>query len=242
MRTLNLKSGLASGVAVAALALFPLAAAAAGPGTATSNLTNVTDGYTADSTSTAEAQTTAQFVVAPGSLTLNSVPNIALSNTNVKDIATGNTSLPLSSSTVTGATTYDGDGNGTLAVNDYRGSHAGWTLTVGMGPFSSGSSTVSSATLNLVTSKPTTDNSATSAPVALNIPQSTVTSGWITNPQTLWAAAANTGEGSNTASATETSSLSVAKQPLISAGTYSATLYWALQNAPTAAPASTTTP
>ncbi|KRO26632.1 extracellular protein [Lactiplantibacillus fabifermentans DSM 21115] len=240
---MNLKSGLASGVAVAALALFPLAVAAAGPGTATSNLTNVTDGYAADSTSTAEAQTTAQFVVAPGSLTLNSVPNIALSNTNVKDIATAATTLPLSSSsTVTGATTYDGDGNGTLTVNDYRGSHAGWTLTVGMGPFSSGSSTVSSATLNLVTSKPTTDNASTSAPVALNIPQSTVTSGWITNPQTLWAAAANTGEGQNTASTTEASSLAVAKQPLISAGTYSATLYWALQNAPTAAPASTTTP
>ena len=242
MRTLNLKSGLASGVAVAALALFPLAAAAAGPGTATSNLTNVTDGYTADSTSTAEAQTTAQFVVAPGSLTLNSVPNIALSNTNVKDIATAATSLPLTNSTVTGATTYDGDGNGTLAISDYRGNHAGWTLTVGMGPFSSGASTVTSATLDLVTNKTATDNSATSAPTTLNIPQSTVTSGWITNPQTLWEAAANTGEGENTASATTTSALAVAKQPLISAGTYSATLYWALQNAPTAAPASTATP
>jgi len=57
MRALKLLSGVGATVAIAAavLAFNPLVAGASGPGTATSNLTNVSDGYVADSTGNAEA-------------------------------------------------------------------------------------------------------------------------------------------------------------------------------------------
>ncbi|MFC6180120.1 WxL domain-containing protein [Lactiplantibacillus daowaiensis] len=246
MRATKLMSGLSSGVALAVLALTPLFASAAtttttGPGTSSSNLTTVSDGYAATSTGNAEAQTNAEFTVSPGSLTLNQVPNIALGSVSVKSIATGSPNLPLVAGNTTGGAGYDGNGNSDVNVTDYRGDHAGWTLTVGMGPFTSGTATVSSASLALDVSKGATDNTSTSAPMTLNLTQGTTTSGWISSPQTVWNADANTGEGSNTATAEPTSSLTLGKQPTITAGTYDATLYWALQNAPAAAPASSTT-
>jgi len=237
MRAKKLMSGLTGGIAMAALALTPVAAMAAGPGTATNNLTTVSTGYVADDTGNAEAQSNAQFAVAPGSLTLNTVPNIQLGSVGVKSIATGSSLLPLVSGDTTGGSGYDGSGDGSLNVTDYRGNHAGWSLTVGMGPFTSGNSTVTSASLALDATAGDMDNTATAAPVALSLPQSTTTSGWISSPQTLWTADTNTGEGNNSASLSSKTALSVGKQATITAGTYTATMYWALQNAP-----ATTTP
>jgi len=238
MHVVKMKSGLSGGVTVLALALMPLGALAAGPGTASSNLTTVTPGYTADGTGNAQALSNAQFTVMPGDLTLNAVPNLLLSNTNVKNIATGDTALNVTSDNTSGGAGYDGNGTGALNVSDYRGDHAGWALTVGMGPFTASSATIDSATLNLNMTKGAVDNSATTAPQTLSLTQANVTNGWVVSPQTLWTAAAQTGEGSNVASTANTSSLQVAKQPTVSQGVYTATLYWALQNAPTAPKAS----
>ncbi|WP_048000006.1 WxL domain-containing protein [Lactiplantibacillus herbarum] len=238
MRVFKMKSGLSGGVALLSLALMPLGALAAGPGTASSNLTTVTPGYTADSTGNAQALSNAQFTVMPGDLTLNAVPNLLLSNTNVKNIATGDTTLNVTSDNTAGGAGYDGNGSGNLNVSDYRGDHAGWALTVGMGPFTASSATIDSATLNLNMAKGAVDNNATTAPQTLSLTQADVTNGWVASPQTLWTAAAQTGEGSNVASTANTSSLQVAKQPTVSQGVYTATLYWALQNAPTAPKAS----
>lgn len=237
MRTFKLMTGLSGGATLLSLALMPLAALAAGPGTASNNLTTVSSGYVADSTGNAEALSNAQFTVTPGELTLDAVPNIALSSTNVKNIASAATTLNATSSNTSGGSGYDGNGSGNLNVSDFRGNHAGWTLTVGMGPFSSGAAKVDSATLNLNMTKGNADNANTAAPTALSLNQSEVTNGWVASPQTLWNAAADSGEGSNTATTATSSSLQVGKQSNISAGTYTATLYWTLQNAPAAAAA-----
>ena len=236
MRSFKLISSLSSTLTIALLALTPVAAAAAttGPGTTTNNLTTVSNGYVADGTGSAEASSNAQFTVAPGSLTLNQVPNIALGSVNVKSIATADTTLPVTSGTTTGGTTYDGNNTGALSVSDYRGDHAGWTLTVGMGPFTSGTDTVTTAQLDLNQTLGSVDNTTTAAPIDLTLSQGTVTNGWISNPETAWLAEANSGEGANTATTASSSKLTISKQPLISAGTYTATLYWALQNAPVA--------
>lgn len=237
MRTFKIMTGLSGGVTLLSLALMPIAALAAGPGTAQGNLTTVSAGYVADSTGSAEALSNAQFTVMPGELTLDAVPNIALGSTNVKDIASASTTLNATSGNTSGGAGYDGNGSGSLDVSDYRGNHAGWTLTVGMGPFSSGPAKVDTATLNLNMAKSSVDNSSTAAPTALSLSQTEVTNGWVASPQTLWNAAADSGEGANTATTTTSSSLEVGKQANISAGTYTATLYWTLQNAPAAAAA-----
>ena len=239
MRPFKMITQLSSAAALLVLGLTPVTALAAGPGTSSSNLTTVTTGYASDATGSAEAQSNEQFTVAPGALTLNSVPNILLSSTGVQNIATADTTLNVNNGNTNGGEAYDGNGSGKLDVSDYRGNHAGWTLTVGMGPFTSGPATVNSATLNLTTNKGTVDNTATAAPTALSLTPSTLTTGWVTSPQTIWAAPVNTGEGDNSATTATSSSLVVGKQPTISSGTYSATLYWALQDAPTAAPATT---
>ncbi|MFB9769414.1 WxL domain-containing protein [Lactiplantibacillus modestisalitolerans] len=239
MQKVKIFSGLASSATLLTLALFPLGALAAGPGTASDNLTTITGGYAADETSNGQAQSNAQFEVTPGALTLNAVPNILLNNTGVENIASQDTSLTAATGNTSGGSGYDGNGTGSLSVSDYRGNHAGWSLTVGLGNFTAAdSSTVTSAVLNLNATKGTVDNTATSNPTSVKLSQSTVAPGaWVTSPQTIWDASAASGEGQNTATTTG-SSLDVSKQPTISSGTYTATLYWALQNAPAATPAS----
>lgn len=236
MRARKLLSGLGTSfaVAAAALALSPLAAGASGPGTATSNLTNVSDGYTADSSGNAQATSNAEFTVTPGTLSLNQVPNIVLSSVSVKEIASADTTAKVSSGAPTSGTAYDGNNTGTLNITDYRGNNAGWSLTVGMSPFTSGKSEITSATLNLDQTPGTLDNSSTAAPKSIKLSQSAVANGWISSPLLLWSAAADTGEGNNTATTATSSNLLVKQQANVVAGTYDATLYWALQNAPAA--------
>lgn len=236
MRVMKLVSGIGGSVAITmlALALTPLVALASGPGTSTSNLTNVSSGYVADSTGGAEAMSNAEFTVTPGPLSLNQVPNIVFGSVSVKDVASADTSAPLSTGTPTGGTGYDGNNNGTLNVTDYRGDHDGWSLTVGMSPFTSGANSITNAQLTLDETAGTLDNTATAAPMSLTLPQSAVTNDWISSPKTLWTAAADSGEGSNSATTAASSKLTITKQPDVSAGTYNATLYWALQNAPAA--------
>ncbi|UIF29849.1 WxL domain-containing protein [Levilactobacillus brevis] len=232
------RAGSSLAVVALVLGLSPLVVKAAGPGTATSNLTTVSTGYVADGTSNAEAMSNAEFSVTPGMLTLNAVPNVFLGSTTVKDVATDGAKLPIATGSTTGGTGYDGNNTGALNVTDYRGDHAGWSLTVGMGPFTSGTSTVDSATLALDFTPEAMDNTATAAPTSVALTQGTVTNGWITSPSTLWTAAAKSGEGSNSATTNAQTNLTIGKQNTISAGTYDATLYWALQDAPTATPAS----
>lgn len=236
MRVMKLVSGVGSGVVITmlALALTPLVAFAAGPGTASSNLTNVSGGYVADSTGSAQAMSNAEFTITPGPLSLNQVPNIVFGSVSVKDVSSANTNIPISTGAPTGGTGFDGNNNGALNITDYRGNHDGWSLTVGMSPFTSGANNITEAQLTLDETAGTLDNSATAAPLSLTLPQSTVTNGWISSPKTLWNAAAKSGEGSNSATTAASSKLTITKQPDVSAGTYNATLYWALQNAPAA--------
>jgi len=238
MRITKLMRGVTGTAAVAlvALTMVPAVALASGPGTASSNLTTVSDGYVADSTGNAQATSDAEFTVTAGALSLNQVPNIMLGSTTVKDIATGpTTTLNVTTGAPTAGTAYDGNNEGALNVTDFRGDNSGWSLTVGMSPFTSSTkATITDATLSLDQTTGTMDNTATAVPNSLKLTQSTVTNGWITSPQTLWDAAANTGQGTNSATTAASSNLAIGKQSNVVAGTYDATLYWALQNAPAA--------
>jgi len=62
----------------------------------------------------------AEFTVTPGTLSLNQVPNIMLGTVSVKDIATANTTVPVTSGAPTSGTAYDGNNTGTLNVTDFR--------------------------------------------------------------------------------------------------------------------------
>ncbi len=223
------------------LGLSPVVANAAGPGTATSNLTTVSTGYEATATSNAEAMSNAQFSVTPGMLTLNAVPNLLLSNASISGLTSGTSTLKLAAGSTTGGEGYDGNNTGNLNITDYRGSHAGWSLTVGMGPFTSltGSETISDTTLNLSMTPENMANTATPAPTNVALSGGAITNDWISNPSTLWTAPAQSGEGSNSATTNANTDLTIGQQPAsVSSGTYDATLFWALQAAPTATPAS----
>ncbi len=230
-----------SSLAVVALALglSPVIANAAGPGTATSNLTTVSTGYVANATSNAEATSNAQFSVTPGMLTLNDVPNILLSNTSISDLANADAKLQLASGPTVGGVAYDGNNSGNLNITDYRGSHAGWSLTVGMSPFTSltSAATITGTTMNLAFTPNSLANTETPDPTTVALTPGTVTGGWISNPTTLWNAPANTGEGSNSATLNNNTSLNIGKT-LATSGTYDSTLFWALQDAPVATVAS----
>ncbi|TGD19038.1 cell surface protein [Levilactobacillus suantsaiihabitans] len=232
------RAGSSLAVIALALGLSPMVANAAGPGTESSNLTTVSTGYAATATSNAEAMSNAQFSVTGGMLTLNAVPNVLLSSTTVNDLQQTTQTLKMASGSTTVGTGYDGNNNGNLNVSDYRGTHAGWSLTVGMGPFtllSGSASAITNSSLNLFFTQGASDNTETPAPNAVALPQGTVTNDWIANPETVWNAPAQTGEGSNTATLnSDETDLQIGKQSNVSAGTYDSTLYWALQDAPTA--------
>ncbi len=101
-----------------------------------------------------EKVSTAEFTVEPGDgsegggeaggLTLDKVPDLKFAGTSVKDVATGNVELKLTSGTVTnddtvtskGKTAKNGDSDLKLQVSDFRGDYSGWNLRASLGDFS----------------------------------------------------------------------------------------------------------
>ena len=113
--------------------------AASGPGNATNNLTNVSEGYEVSDVNTpASADSTAQFDVEAGTLSLLAVPNLHFESKSVADLIHGEQTLNLDTEAVapnTNSPAFDGNNNESIKVQDYRGTNGGWQLTAKLGDF-----------------------------------------------------------------------------------------------------------
>ncbi|GEK29218.1 WxL domain-containing protein [Furfurilactobacillus siliginis] len=216
-----------------------------GPGTATDNISSTTTvgkGFIADgtdATSAAVGRSTAEFQVAPGDLTLDAVPNLKFAGTNVSDIIKDDTTLNYVSGSVNANENYDGNSKAALSVTDFTGSSNGWHVLASLGQFSnSAKGTITDASLTLAPNTTTSDS-------GLNKPGSVTLAATAANDankgvqeNSVWQASAGKGQGQNTTTYnTDATKLLVKKQTAVQPGTYQATLYWSLVNAPTAMPA-----
>lgn len=113
--------------------------AASGPGDATNNLTNVSEGYEVSDVNTpASADSTAQFDVKAGTLALLAVPNLHFESKSVADLIHSEQTLRLDSAAVapnTNSPAFDGNNDESIKVQDYRGTNGGWQLTAKLGDF-----------------------------------------------------------------------------------------------------------
>lgn len=115
------------------------AAESSGPGDGTTNLsTTQSTGFTVDSvTGKAEADSTAEVVVNPGTLSLYKVPNLNFGSVDVQKLIGGGDTLALKNGALSSdAKTFDGDSEQIIGVQDYRGTNAGWVLTASLSNFS----------------------------------------------------------------------------------------------------------
>lgn len=204
---------------IKALSLSAAALVAVMVGGASVNAAETTD-------STLEKSSIAEFKVKPGELTLDEVPNMHFEPTTVKDIATTGATLAYKDSTLTQKidsegnasvpATSDGNSKGFIQVSDFRGTKAGWKLSVALGDFTNGKDTLTGTTLSLVTGKQISvlgdDGSylvydATKAP--------------------------NKGVAVNRFNVDSNSKLTIPQNENVKAGTYQADLTWTLANTAT---------
>lgn len=199
-----------------------MAATGNGAGTSENNISAGTDGegYVSDDTSSAKANSTAEFTVEDGFLTLDAVPDLNFEKTEREVLKTDkvlhlDTENPF---VVSEANTYDGTTSsekGKIVVSDYRTTHDEWTLTAKLGEFTgSKDSSITSATLNLVL--PTT-----SASIAAGGDYTTVTAD---NVESDGAKEYSVASGENG------TSLTLGTGSKLEKGTYHAELNWQLVN------------
>lgn len=188
-------------------------------------------------TGPATGSTIAEFKVNPGdgttpptgdhgtgdnaNLWLVKAPDLLFEDATVGQLIAGDT-LPFKSGE-TGKKTTDAAENQTrdLAITDNRGSGAGWTLTASVGE-PTDTKTNLTGTLNLGFTGATSAVPGTAAPQVAALS----TDG---TAATVWAAAAQTGQGANTAKVdAATTSFKINGDPTVTAGTYDATVTWTL--------------
>lgn len=133
----------------------------AGPGTSTANLSGNTtisasQPFFAADGAAAKANTTAQFNVQGGYLSLVAVPDLNFGTVNANTVVNGGTQAlkdnKVDTGSSKGSTAFDGNASGQLIVSDMRGTAAGWKLNAAMSPtFKSadGSSSLNGITLGL---------------------------------------------------------------------------------------------
>ncbi|MFZ8764718.1 WxL domain-containing protein [Enterococcus diestrammenae] len=176
-------------------------------------------------TTTGKANSTAEFEVTPGDLTLDAVPDMNFGTASVKDIATNGITLTYASGDLTGEASNDGNNKGIIRVSDFRGSGTGWKLSVGLGNFTSGSTNILSG-VTLTVNAPKAEGVTTDAASTTVTPE---------NASSVVTAEASEGMGENTytiSSDTKDTTLTIDKNPTIKAGTYQADLTWTLANTP----------
>ena len=196
----------------------------AGPGNATTNLTNVSSGFElADGSSSIAANSTAQFDLTAGTLALYAVPNLHFQSGSIEKLISGAVTLNFDTEKVTpDDQNFDGNNFQQLVVEDYRGTNAGWQVTANLGAFS-GKKAITADQITLdgpVGGSNTTNVSFTNANFAgtnatvLNAPQDAGSG--LTNVEVV--------EGE----------LVLPEDNAALAGTYQATVNWALVTAPSA--------
>lgn len=161
-------------------------------------------------------------------LWLVKAPDVHFASVKLADLIKGNVTTDWDSNTVTNQT---GDkpenADGALQVSDLRGTSAGWNLTASVDQPTNGTTPLN-GTLVLGFNNAVADNlTATPATGA-----SLSTDG---TPATIWSAAANSGQGDNTAAIdTAATKFTLNKDAAASKGVYDATVTWTLMSGPAA--------
>lgn len=206
-----------------------------GPGNAESSLSTTPSAEFSlkadDTTSTAEADTTAQVDILAGNLSLKAVPNLNFGQKTVQEFIDGQNTFGLNDAAITGEKPgYDGNSNKLIQVEDYRGSNNGWNLTASLDNFT-GPVKITPTGLSLKGNIDGTNLKGT-----FDI-QNIVGSG-----TTVIDATAATGAGSTTATLSD-ATLTLPENKAPKAGTYQAKVVWTLSSvAPTPAPEEVGTP
>ena len=215
-------------LAIAALASgAPVAVGAevnAGPGNATTNLTNVSGGFElADGSSSIAANSTAQFDLTAGTLALDAVPNLHFKSGSIENLISGEVTLKFDTEKVTpDDQNFDGNNFQQIVVHDYRGTNAGWQVTANLGAFS-GKKTITAKNItldgpvggsNIANVSFTGANFAGTTATLLDAPQDAGSG--ITNTEIV------------------VGDLVLPEDNAALAGTYQATVNWALVTAPSA--------
>ncbi|MBO1304897.1 WxL domain-containing protein [Enterococcus sp. 669A] len=189
----------------------------------TASAATITNG-TATSDTPAQGNSTAEFTIDAGKLSLDKVSDLKFSkngtNPTIEDF-TDDQKLTLDGTKIT---------DNQASVSDYRGSHDGWKLAVNMTPFSNGKDTISGNTLTLTAKSDSSNGVAveTTPPVTTDITDNGKDNIFIT-------AAPDKGTFSNIFALG--GELNVPANPSIQAGTYTSTLTWTLSATAQAQPA-----
>lgn len=134
------------GILLATMLAAPVVADTIGPGTADANLSGNTDTivsaeqtvFTANDAQTARANSTAQFTVKAGQLTLVAVPNLNFGDVEAATIVNGGKQSLVDNTVDNGSSkgqsAFDGNNAGKLIVSDMRGTGKGWSLSASMNP------------------------------------------------------------------------------------------------------------
>lgn len=215
------------------------AATGSGSGTTDNNIADGSTGAGFVAEDSASAKSTAEFAVTAGKLTLDAVPDMHFKSTTVKSIATAGSNgvvLAYQNGTVTkkinstgievDKDTFDGNHKGLIRVSDFRGTGAGWNLSVSLGQFKNGNDEESDYTLKGTTLKfSAITNSDVEVPAAI-----TVESG-ATTAVPVATADVKTGMDINDFTIdSEKTTLTIAKNADVQKGTYQADLTWTLAN------------
>ena len=207
------------------------AAEGSGAGTADNNISQgvAENGFEVTDTTSAKANSTAEFTVEAGKLTLDAVPDMQFGATSVKKIIEGNVALPYLNGDVSDAkTTHDGNKTGLVRVSDFRGSDAGWSLSLKLGQFTNindkTQAPFTGITMDLGVT-PTKDTTLVNTKTGLEPGQSFELAATNADKQ-------GSGQNDFTVDATKTK-LSIAQNENVKAGTYQADLTWTLANTAT---------
>lgn len=167
-----------------------------------------------------QKKSTTSLTLEDGGLTLSNQAGFSFGSKSIAEIIKGATTLKLSSETP-------------LTIQDYHGTHEGWTLSVAMSKLTTtdGKKTIAQPTLTIIPTISTKDSQR------LNDPSKTVVLPPIANNEgnaehfgtqkTVLHAAENSGEGDTQLRFTDTT-ITIPKQYDISKGNYSADLQWTL--------------
>ncbi|MHA3067334.1 WxL domain-containing protein [Lacticaseibacillus saniviri] len=233
-----------------------------GPGTTATNISTATtigEGFASKENAPASANSTAEFTVTPGALTLDRVPDfnfgdIGTSQLVKKSLKTSNLDFSSNNAktggTSKGKTAFDGNSAGELQLTDYRGTNAGWVVYGQISPFtvveptSPAKDGTTSTKTSMLTGKLTL-NSMTPAEADYDGDSAIATqkvdletgakSDQLGTAAAVWQAALDTGQGLNKVKfGAGAATLTLTRNAHTESKTYQATMRWTLANAPTA--------
>lgn len=200
----------------------------------------------------AKANSTAEFEVLPEYLTLDAVPDMNFGTRRVQDVLNQKNTLTLKQNNVKqkdqkskNNVAFDGNNAGLLQVTDYRGNNAGWSVQAQLSGFENAEhpgaadNTILGGSLKLVWENVTNSlDESLKAEIQDGVEltsdvQKANDSVGSAQPQTVWNAAVDHGQGTNKATLKlADTTLTLNRNFHALSGNYQATIRWTLKNAP----------